>query len=90
MAEIDALLSMNYAMDYEDKLGDKYYYYHGTIDTSCLGMRITFENVPNEEKGTYSTDMTTPNFSLSEEERWTADSLYEAMTEELDKVKIAE
>lgn len=90
MSEIDNLLSMNYDMNYEDKLEDKYYYYHGTIDTSCLGMRITFENVPNEEKGTYSSDMTTSNFSISEEERWTADSLYKAMTEELDELKIAE
>lgn len=90
MAEIDALLGMNYDVSYEDKTEDEYYYYRGTTHTSRLGMHITFRNVPNEEKGTYSSDMATSDFSLSKEERWTADILYEALKDELDEVKIAE
>lgn len=88
-AEIDVLLNMTYDAEYKDKIKGRYYDYSGVLTS---GLRIDFykklEN--NSDKTEILVDIASPEFSVSDDKRWTKESLYEAIKSELEDVQIAE
>lgn len=88
-AEIDTLLDMNFNRDYDDKIRkDKYYSYSSVLYTSY---NIGFYKLTNNPEHPESCiDVAHPDFSVSEDTRWTAESLYEAILEDIDSMEIAE
>ena len=93
-AEIDALLDMHYNANYGEEMGNKYYEYSNSsyeLSSDRLCYVITFRK--KTEDGDVSEvgyDSGKIPFSLSDADRWTAESMYEALCESLEKVEVAE
>lgn len=88
-AEIDSLLNITYDAAYKEKTKKKYYTYSNP--NNKLSLLVDFykkfdNNNSNKDEMIY--DITSPEFSASDDERWTAESLYEAMKAELEKVEL--
>lgn len=86
--EIDALLDITYDIEYGEKTKDEYFSYG-----YCAApyMHIEFiEKLENQDRKQRCVDIATPDFSVSDDSRWTADSLYKAIKDELEDVEIAE
>lgn len=88
-AEIDALLDMSFNRDYDKEIKeDKYYSYSSNLYTTY---NISFyKQTGNPEHPEHCMDIAHPDFSVSEENRWTAESLYEAMLKDIDSMEVAE
>ena len=88
-AEIDAVLDMKFNRDYDKEIReDNYYSYSSDLYTTY---RISFYKLTdNPEHPEHCMDVAHPKFSVSEENRWTAESLYEAMLEDIDSMEVAE
>lgn len=88
-AEIDALLDMTYNRDYDEEIrNDKYYSYSSNLYTTFrLNFYRKFEDADITE---LCIDVANPVFSVSDSERWTAETLYQAILEDIDTTEIAE
>lgn len=88
-AEIDALIDMHYNRDYDDEIKeDKYYSYASNLYVDYhIGI---YKLTDNPEHPEHCMDIAHPEFSVSEDTRWTAESLYEAMLEDIDSIEVAE
>ena len=83
--EIDTLLSITYDKDYRQKTKYSYDSY------SFASMRLTFNKIlEGKDIPEICVDIASFDFSLSEDTRWTVDSLYEHVVTKLEKVELAE
>lgn len=87
-AEIDALLDMTYDTDYAKKTQDEYFSY-GVCLVPHLHVQFS-KKLEGKAISELCVDIASVDFSTSDDTRWTADSLYEAMKSDLDKIEIAE
>ena len=83
--ELDTLLSMQYDKEYYNSLKKKY----DIIQPVDTGFNIDFfRKYENQEEMVI--DIAHPDFSLSDDTRWTVESLYQAMLDDMDSIEIAE
>jgi len=86
-AEMDALLSINYDKEYYSSIKGKY----DIINPVDVGFNAEFyKKLENQNREEMVIDIAHPDFSISDDTRWTADSLYKAMLEDMDSTDIAE
>lgn len=90
-AEIDALIGMTYDREYYSTIKDKYSTYTVSSNTIDIELQVEiYKKLENQDREEMVIDITTTEFSASDDTRWTAESLYDAMLKEIDSTDIAE
>ena len=88
-AEIDTLLDITYDQDYDEEIRNTTDYSYSSI--SNLTFRLSFyKTVESEGMSEMCIDVAHPEFSTSSDQRWTAESLYEAMLQDIDRMEVGE
>ena len=87
--EIDALLNMTYDKEYYKTIKGKYSKATGNPLDIELQVEI-YKKLENQDREEMVIDIAHPDFSITDDTRWTAESLYKAMLEDIDSTDIAE
>ena len=82
-AQIDELLSISYDEEYAMNVAVEGGHYDNYVSYTGMNLRFTYEKTAFDGRIYESSDMMSFNWSLTEEERWTEEALYEYLEAQL-------